>query len=115
MSTDSSTHINYHHQLKQQQQQISTIPSIDSENYYKKSTFVQGLVPQTNLTPRFHRQQQTLDEKRRIPLQIRSPSLSRINPFIDHASLTTNEYLTKQRTPLPKVTRLQNGDVIISA
>jgi hypothetical protein len=113
ISTDSSTNINYHQQLKQQS--ISTIPPIDYETYFKKSTFVHGLVPRTNLTPRFHRQQQTLDEKRRIPLQIRSPSLSRINPFIDHASLTTNEHLTKKRAPVPKVTRLQNGDVMISA
>ena len=57
-----------------------------------------------------------IDERRRIPLHIQSPSLSRINPFIDHASLTTNEHANKKtRTNLPKVTRLQNGDVIISA
>lgn len=106
ISTDSPTNINYHHQLKS---------SINYENYWNKSTFVQGLVPHTSLTPKFHRQQQTLDEKRRIPLEIRSPSLSRINPFIDHGSLTTNDNLPKKRTPLPKIKRLQNGDVIISA
>jgi hypothetical protein len=108
ISTDSPTNMNYH------QQQLP-IPSIAYQTYPRKSTFGPGLVPQTNLTPRFHRQQQTLNDKRRAPLQIRSPSLSRINPFIDHASLTTNEHLTKKRAPLPKVTRLQNGDVIISS
>ncbi len=113
-STDSPTNINYQQQQKQQQS-ISTLPPINYENYLRKSTFIHGLVPQTNLSPRFHRPQQTLDEKRRVPLHIRSPSLLRINPFIDHASLTTNEHLTKQRGPLPKVTHLKNGDVIISA
>lgn len=113
LSTD-STNINYHRQLNQQP--VSTITSVSYENILTKSTFVHGLVPQTNLSPRFHRQQQLVEEKRRIPLQIRSPSLTRINPFIDHGALTTtNEDLAKKRSPLPKVTRLQNGDVIISA
>jgi hypothetical protein len=115
ISNDSSTNINYHHQLEQQQQPISTIKSIDYKNYLSKTTYLHGLVPQTNLSPRFHRQQQTIDDRRRIPLNIRSPSLSRINPFVDHAALTTNEQFTKKRSPLPKVTRLHNGDVIISA
>ncbi|CAF5092775.1 unnamed protein product, partial [Rotaria socialis] len=75
------------------------------ENYLPKPPFAHGLVPQTNLSPRFHRQQQTIDDRRRIPLNIRSPSLSRINPFIDHAALTTNEHVTKKRSPLPKITR----------
>ncbi|CAF1123452.1 unnamed protein product [Adineta steineri] len=117
LSSDSSTNINYHRQSKQQEQQpISTVTSVSYENILTKSTFVRGLVPETNLSPRFHRQQQTLDEKRRIPLQIRSPSLTRINPFIDHASLTTtNEHSNKKRATIPKVTCLQNGDIIISA
>ena len=114
-STDSPININYPHQIKQQQQQ-RTMLSIDYENYLKNSPFVQGLVPQTNLTPKFHRQQQTIDEKRRIPLEIRSPSLSRINPFIDHALLTTTEQqLKKKHVQVPKITRLYNGDVLISA
>ena len=113
ISTDSPTNINYHHQLKQEP--ISSLISSDYENYLRKSTFVHGLVPQTNLSPRFHRQQQTIDKRRRVPLHVRSPSLSRINPFIDHASLTTSEHLTQtQRSSLPKVTHLQNGDIIIS-
>ncbi|CAF1933002.1 unnamed protein product [Rotaria magnacalcarata] len=112
-STDSPTHHDYHHQLKQQN--IATITSSYCENYLPKSPFAHGLVPQTNLSPRFHRQQKTIDDRRRIPLNIRSPSLSRINPFIDHAALTTNEHITKKRSPLPKITRLQNGDVLITA
>ncbi|CAF1026957.1 unnamed protein product [Rotaria sordida] len=112
-SADSPTDIDYHHQLKQQP--ISTVISSNYENYLTRSTFVHGLVPLTNLSPRFNRQQKTIDERRRVPLHIRSPSLSRINPFIDHASLTTNEHLTKKRSPLPKVTHLKNGDFIISA
>ncbi|CAF4228342.1 unnamed protein product, partial [Rotaria sp. Silwood2] len=112
-SADSPINIDYHHQLKQQP--ISTVISSNYDTYLTKSTFVHGLVPQTNLSPRFHRQQKTIDERRRIPLHIRSPSLSRINPFIDHGSLTTNEHLTKKRAPLPKVTHLKNGNVIISA
>ncbi len=110
-STDSPTNTNY----QQQQQPISTLPPINYENYLGTSTFMHSIVPQTNLSPRFHRPQQTLDDKRRAPLHIRSPSLLRINPFIDHASLTTNEHLAKQRGTLPKITRLKNGDVIISA
>ena len=113
LSTDSPTNINY--LQEKQQPSIATLPLINYQNYLNKSTFAQGLVPQTNLSPRFHRQQQTLDEKRRVPLHIRSPSLLRINPFIDHASLTTKENLLKKRPLLPQVTRLQNGDVIISA
>lgn len=113
LSADSPTNI--HYPQEKQQPSIATLPLINYQNYLNKSTFVQGLVPQTNLSPRFHRQQQTLDEKRRVPLHIRSPSLLRINPFIDHASLTTKENFTKKRPLLPQVTRLQNGDVIISA
>jgi hypothetical protein len=116
MSNDSPINTNYHHQLEQQQEpSIPTMKSIDYKNYLTKTAYVHGLVPQSNLSPRFHRQQQTIDDKRRIPLHIRSPSLSRINPFIDHVALTTNEHLAKKRSPLPKVTRLQNGDVIILA
>lgn len=113
LSTDSPTNIIY--PSEKQQPCIATLPPINYQTYLNHSTFVQGLVPQTNLSPRFHRQQQTLDDKRRVPLYIRSPSLLRINPFIDHASLTTKENLTKKRPLLPHVTRLQNGDVIISA
>lgn len=113
-SSDSPAQVDYHHQLKQQS--ISTIVSPNYENYVTKSTFVNGLVPQTNLSPRFHRQQKDIDDRRRIPLNIRSPSLSRINPFIDHASLTTtSELSTNKRSPVPKITRLRNGDVLISA
>lgn len=109
LSTDSPANNTHYHQHPQ-----PILSTINYQNYINQSSiFVNGLVPQSNLTPRFHRQQQNLDDKRRIPLHIRSPSLSRINPFIDHASLTTNEQLKKVQ--LPQVTRLQNGDLIISA
>jgi hypothetical protein len=118
ISTDLSATMNYHQQ-QQPPPAISTIISSDYarryENYLTKPIFIHGLVPQTNLTPRFHRQQQVIDERRRIPLHIRSPSLSRIDPFIDHAALTTSEHIRKKRVPLPKVTHLRNGDVVISA
>ena len=124
LSMDLSTHPHnhYHQQLEQvpPSTSISPITSADSfqhyDNYLTKTATVHGLIPQTVLSPRFHRQQQVLDERRRAPLQIRSPSLSRINPFIDHASLaTTKERQANKRVSSPKVTRLQNGDVIISA
>ncbi|CAF0806420.1 unnamed protein product [Adineta ricciae] len=118
-STTNNNNNNYHHhrQLKQQskEQTIPSVTSVSYENILAKPAFVRGIVPETNLSPRFHPQQLTIDDKRRIPVQIRSPSLSRINPFIDHASLTTNEHSAKKRSPLPKVTCLQNGDIIISA
>jgi hypothetical protein len=78
---------------------------------------IPGLVPHTNLSPRFHRSyHRGYDERRRIPLHIQSPTLARINPFIDHGLLTIDKHAnTKRRTNLPRVTRLQNGDVIISA
>lgn len=72
------------------------------EDYFStKPTFIPGLVPQTNLSPRFYRQYQGHDERqRRIPLNIQSPSLSHIN---------------HKRTHFPTITHLQNGDVLISA
>lgn len=118
LSTNPTSH--YHQQLEPTRASISPITSADSfqhyDNYLSKTGIVHGLVPQTILSPRFHRQQQVLDERRRTPLQIRSPSLSRINPFIDHASLaTTKERQGSKRVSSPQVTRLENGDVIISA
>ena len=118
LSTNPTNH--YHQQLEPARASISPITSADSfqhyDNYLSKTGIVHGLVPQTVLSPRFHRQQQVLDERRRTPLQIRSPSLSRINPFIDHASLaTTKERQASKRVSSPQVTRLENGDVIISA
>lgn len=80
--------------------------------------FIHGLVPQTNLSPRFYRQYHGFDERRRrrAPVHVQSPSLSSINPYIDHGLLTSNKYNnTKNRTHLPSVARLQNGDVLISA
>lgn len=106
------------HQLETARPSINTISSFDLgryDSYLNTKTFGPGLVPQTTLSPRFHRQHQVLDDRRRTPLQIRSPSLSRINPFVDHASLATQDYSTNQRPTLPRVTRLKNGDVIISA
>lgn len=118
LSTNPTSH--YHQQLEPTRASISPITSADSfqhyDNYLSKTGIVHGLVPQAILSPRFHRQQQVLDERRRTPLQIRSPSLSRINPFIDHASLaTTKERQGSKRVSSPQVTRLENGDVIISA
>lgn len=103
------------HQLDGTRPSINTISTVDFgryDSYLTTKSFGPGLVPQTTLSPRFNRQQQVLDDRRRIPLQIRSPSLSRINPFVDHSSLATQE---TSRPTLPRLTRLKNGDVIISA
>ena len=126
LSMDLSTAMNYHHhhQLQLPPRSISTISSHEStrqyDNYLTRAPFLHGLVPQSSLSSRFHQQQQqqqqpVRDDRRRMPLHIRSPSLARINPFLDHGSLATNEHLAQQRSSAPKVTRLHNGDVIISA
>lgn len=72
------------------------------EDYFSTNpTFIPGLVPQTNLSPRFHRQYQGhYEQQRQRSLHIQSPSLS---------------YINRKRTHLPTVTHLQNGDVLISA
>ena len=105
MSIDSS---NQQHAITS----ISTIGSTDSvhpfETYLPRNEPLHGLVPQTSLSPRFHRQHLVLDERRRVPLQIRTPSLSRINPIVDHNSFA------KDRSSQPKVTHMYNGDVMIS-
>jgi hypothetical protein len=115
ISTDFSNEI---YQFKQQ-----PIISIDYSRRYEnyltpRPPLIHGLVPQTNLSPRFYRQYQGFDEqrRRRTPVNIQSPSLSSISPFADRGSLTSNKYNnTKRQTHLPIVTRLQNGDVLISA
>jgi len=56
-----------------------------SQHYYP--TFIPGLVPQTNLSPRFYRSAYQGFNERRIPVHIQSPI----------------------------ITHLQNGDVLISA
>lgn len=93
-----------------------------SENYLiGRPTIIHGIVPQANLSPRFYRQYQGFDKmQRRGPLQIKSPSLSSVNKYIDHGLLAKNKYdhidnYTKKRNHLPRVTHLENGDVVISA
>ncbi|CAF3963369.1 unnamed protein product [Adineta steineri] len=116
ISTDLSNDI---YQFKQQQPTVSLDYSRRYDNYLTtRSTYIHGIVPQSNLSPRFYRQYQGFDERRRrrrAPLQIESPSLS----SIDHELLTTKKYIhnnnTKTRTHLPIVTHLHNGDVLISA
>ncbi|CAF3425926.1 unnamed protein product [Rotaria socialis] len=122
ISTDFSNEIYQFQQLPI----ISTDYSRRYENYLiTRPTFLHGIVPQSNLSPRFHRQYQGLERiQRRAPLQIKSPSLSCNNKYTDHGLLTTNKYdnnnnnnnnNTKRRNHLPTVTHLQNGDVLISA
>jgi hypothetical protein len=115
-STDLPSEI---YQFKPQEPIRSTKYTRRYENYLTtKPAFIRGLVPQTNLSPRFHQQYYDYDERRRVPLNIQSPTLARINPFIDHGLLTIDKYNDnhiKKRTDLPKITRLQNGDVFISA
>ncbi len=109
-STSTGTSTDFHNEIYQFKPQsfISTDYSRRYENYLTtRPTFIPGLVPQTNLSPRFYRQYQGFDERRRrAPLHIESPSLSSNN----HRLLTTN-----QRTHLPTITHLKNGDVLISA
>jgi len=120
-STSTGTSTDFHNEIYQFKPQsfISTDYSRRYENYLTtRPTFIPGLVPQTNLSPRFYRQYQGFDEqrRRRTPVNIQSPSLSSISPFVDRGSLTSNKYNnTKRQTHLPIVTRLQNGDVLISA
>ena len=74
-------------------------------NYFP--TFLPGLVPQGNLSPRFYRPYLGHDRRpRRTPVHIQSPSVSSSNQGL----LTTN-----RRIHRPTITRLQNGDVLISA
>jgi hypothetical protein len=68
-------------------------PPSNLSNHYSKPRLIPGLVPQTNLSPRFYRQ-------RRTPLYIQSPS-------INHGA--------NKRIHRPIITHLKNGDVIISA
>jgi len=65
--------------------------SFISNDYFP--TFIHELVPQTNLSPRFYRQYQGVNERQRQP-----PSLSYINHRL-----------------LPTITHLKNGDVLITA
>ncbi|CAF3323453.1 unnamed protein product [Rotaria sp. Silwood2] len=119
ISTDFSNEIYQFQQLPI----LSTDYSRHYENYLiTRPTFIHGILPQTNLSPRFHRHYQGFDKtQRRAPLQIQSPSLSFVNTSIDHGLLTTNKYNkdnndnTKKNHHLPTITRLQNGDVLISA
>ncbi|CAF4880550.1 unnamed protein product [Rotaria sp. Silwood1] len=120
ISTDLSNEIYQFQQLPI----LTTDYSKHYQNYLIEQTkFIHGIVPQTNLSPRFHRHYQDFDKiQRRAPLQIQSPSLSCVNTLIDHGLLTTNKYNinnndnnTKKCNHLPTITHLQNGDVLISA
>lgn len=80
----------------------STIMSNDigQENeHYQTGSFVTGLLPQNSLSPRFYRPQQQFDQ-RRVPMYIQSPSLS---------------FLGQNQMSSPKLTRLENGDILITA
>ncbi|CAF1076383.1 unnamed protein product [Rotaria sordida] len=118
ISTDFSNEIYQFQQLPI----LSTDYSKHYENYLiTQPKFIHGIVPQTNLSPRFYRHYQGFDKtQRRAPLHIQSPSLSYVNTFIDHGLLTTNTSSynndnIKKRNHLPTITHLQNGDVLISA
>jgi hypothetical protein len=115
MSSDLSNEV---YQFKHQPTLSIDYPRRYEHHVTTKPTFIHGLVPQGNLSPRFYRPYQGFDERyrRRVPLQIESPSLSSVNPFVDRELLTSNRYNnTKACTHLPLVTHLQNGDVLISA
>ncbi|UJR09466.1 hypothetical protein I4U23_013704 [Adineta vaga] len=113
ISTDLSNEI---YQFKQPSSLSMDYSRRYEQNLTMKPTFIHGLVPQANLSPRFYRQYQGFDQRRRVPIQIESPSLSSMNPFVDQEFLTSNRYNNmKTRTHLPIVTHLQNGDVLISA
>ncbi|CAF1063462.1 unnamed protein product [Didymodactylos carnosus] len=100
------------------------------DNYM--STNTGGLLPQSQLSPRFHRQTTTTSQLRslNVPPPIRTPSSTRIMMFPDHTNIlskhlpptriVTNNYhqtttMRKNNSTMPIVTRLQNGDVLISA
>ena len=69
-------------------------------NYFStRPTYLPGLVPQTNLSPRFSRPYSAFDTHyRRAPVHIQSPSLT----YTDQGLF-------------PSIKHLQNGDVLISA
>lgn len=69
-------------------------------NYFcTRPTYLPGLVPQTNLSPRFSRPYSAFDTHyRRAPVHIQSPSLT----YTDQGLF-------------PSIKHLQNGDVLISA
>lgn len=115
ISTDLSNDV---YQFKHQPILSSDCPRRYEQHVNTKPTFIHGLVPQANLSPRFYRPYQGFDERRRrrVPLQIDSPSLASINPFVDRSLLTSNRYNSMTpHTHLPIVTHLRNGDVLITA
>ncbi|CAF1062747.1 unnamed protein product, partial [Didymodactylos carnosus] len=108
-------------------------PPTSFENYLSVQSG--GLLPQSQLSPRFHRQTTTTSQLRSLNVSTptRTPSLSRITIVPDHTNIltkhslstknltnnyrrtTTTTSMRKNKSAMPVVTRLQNGDVLISA